>query len=169
MKNFFEIKLQTENGVNNNAVVDSNAVERLANAWAENAKLKVRFKTVAGKAQVRIMADFGNRKEEITTWADEALLEIVVNALNGKMKVDEYLMTEHLALEIEALETEMFKQDALSGRKLIFLKDFVTEDASYLHVVSKFFRGEVNYYVKRTDEIEQFLAENNLVTFKLIA
>ena len=33
MKNFFEIKLQTENGVNNNAVVDSNAVERLANAW----------------------------------------------------------------------------------------------------------------------------------------
>ena len=100
---------------------------------------------------------------------DEALLEIVVNALNGKMKVDEYLMTEHLALEIEALETEMFKQDALSGRKLIFLKDFVTEDASYLHVVSKFFRGEVNYYVKRTDEIEQFLAENNLVTFKLIA
>ena len=168
MKNFFEIKLQTENGVNNNAVVDSNAVERLANAWAGNAKLKVRFKTVAGKAQVRIMADFGNRKEEITTWA-EALLEIVVNALNGKMKVDEYLMTEHLALEIEALETEMFKQDALSGRKLIFLKDFVTEDASYLHVVSKFFRGEVNYYVKRTDEIEQFLAENNLVTFKLIA
>ena len=164
MKNFFEIKLQTENGVNNNAVVDSNAVERLANAWAGNAKLKVRFKTVAGKAQVRIMADFGNRKEEITTWADEALLEIVVNALNGKMKVDEYL-----ALEIEALETEMFKQDALSGRKLIFLKDFVTEDASYLHVVSKFFRGEVNYYVKRTDEIEQFLAENNLVTFKLIA
>ena len=149
MKNFFEIKLQTENGVNNNAVVDSNAVERLANAWAGNAKLKVRFKTVAGKAQVRIMADFGNR--------------------NGKMKVDEYLMTEHLALEIEALETEMFKQDALSGRKLIFLKDFVTEDASYLHVVSKFFRGEVNYYVKRTDEIEQFLAENNLVTFKLIA
>ena len=145
MKNFFEIKLQTENGVNNNAVVDSNAVERLANAWAGNAKLKVRFKTVAGKAQVRIMADFGNRKEEITTWADEALLEIVVNALNGKMKVDEYLMTEHLALEIEALETEMFKQDA------------------------KFFRGEVNYYVKRTDEIEQFLAENNLVTFKLIA
>ena len=160
MKNFFEIKLQTENGVNNNAVVDSNAVERLANAWAGNAKLKVRFKTVAGKAQVRIMADFGNRKEEITTWADEALLEIVV---------DEYLMTEHLALEIEALETEMFKQDALSGRKLIFLKDFVTEDTSYLHVVSKFFRGEVNYYVKRTDEIEQFLAENNLVTFKLIA
>ena len=87
-------------------MADNNAVERLANAWAGLAKLKVRFKTVAGKAQVRIMADFGNRREEIRTWADEALLEIVVNALNGKMNVEEYLSTEHPALIIEELETE---------------------------------------------------------------
>lgn len=168
MKNYFKQIIEKETRVNN-ALVDNNAVEHLANAWAGGAKLKVRFKTIAGKAQVRIVADFGNRQEEIKTWADEALLEIVVSALNGRINVEEYLKTEHCALEIEALETEMFKQDTLSGRKLIFLKDFVTEDASYVHAVSKFFRGEVNYYVKRTDEIEQFLAENNLVTPKLIA
>ena len=152
----------------NNAVVDNNAVERLANAWKGFAKLKVRFKTVAGKAQVRIMADFGNRREEIRTWADEALLEIVVNALNGKMNVEEYLSTEHPALIIEELETEMFKQDILSGRKLTFQQDFVTEETRYLHAVSRFYRGEIDYYVKRTGEIEQFLEENNLITKKLI-
>ena len=69
---------------------------------------------------------------------------------------------------IEELETEMFKQDILSGRKLTFQQDFVTEETRYLHAVSRFYRGEIDYYVKRTGEIEQFLEENNLITKKLI-
>lgn len=137
---------------------------RVFNLCEKASHLNVRFKEQRGKAYIKVSTNFKGKKYVAECWADDELIKAVKDALNGNdINLEEYLKSEHTAIESKELEFQMFKSDVENSSDMTFTNDYTTPSGiDYICAHTVYPRGRVFYCLKHTVDIDNYLEDNGL-------
>lgn len=141
--------------------VDVEVVRMFANAWANGAKSEFWFNTYGGLPHTKISMESGGGKikTELETYVDWETVTMFVCALTGKFSSStDYFEREHLVEPIEDFPFEVFKLQ-IANYQAIFKGERLYKGVCYAHYTFRLYRGEIHLFLKKTEEVDEFLKQ----------
>lgn len=159
-------EFESENKVVKSPTVDEAFVDQFINAIEKCPyEVRLRFKTFDFLPGIRLtMYHTGRFKEELSSIANDSLINSIIRAMGGKLDaILDYRREGDKSIKdtTDNFELEMFECFIKSKYRLSIEKDFISDKGNkFLHAVCSISkRRDIHFYLKRDEHIEALLKE----------